>query len=104
MLNMVNKDEKQANEDGKKTSGEIGLSGSMTRQVSLSPFRSPLRPRFRSRGYPPPLPRSVPVPASLAVSQSQEPLGSDPERGLQADTILIICSLLPLDLKYPLIS
>lgn len=47
MLNMVNKREKQANESEKKTSGEIGLSGSMTRQVSLNPSRSPLRPRFR---------------------------------------------------------
>ena len=34
MLNMVNKTEKQANEGEKKTGGEIGLSGSMTRQVS----------------------------------------------------------------------
>jgi len=32
MLNMVNKSKKQANEGEKKTSGEIGLSGSMTRQ------------------------------------------------------------------------
>ncbi|KAF9648730.1 F-actin capping protein, beta subunit [Thelephora ganbajun] len=32
MLKMINSSEKQANEDGKKTSGEIGLSGSMTRQ------------------------------------------------------------------------
>lgn len=32
MLNMVNNDENQAGEDGRKTSSEIGLSGSMTRQ------------------------------------------------------------------------
>jgi len=32
MLNMVNNSEKQANEDGKKITGNIGLSGSMTRQ------------------------------------------------------------------------
>jgi len=32
MLNMVNKSETQTKEDGKKTSAEIGLSGSMTRQ------------------------------------------------------------------------
>jgi len=47
MLNMVNSSEKQANEDGKKTTAEIGLSGSMTRQVSPNPFHSPLRPRLR---------------------------------------------------------
>lgn len=55
MLNMVNKNEKQANEGEKKTTGEIGLSGSMTRQVSLSPFHppstwSPFRPRVVQQG------------------------------------------------------
>ena len=44
MLNMVNKSEKRANEGEKKTTGEIGLSGSMTRQVSLNPFHSLLPP------------------------------------------------------------
>lgn len=47
MLNMVNRSEEQVSEGEKKTSGEIGLSGSMTRQVSPNPFRSPLRPRCR---------------------------------------------------------
>ena len=36
MLNMVNNTEKKPGEDGKKISGDIGLSGSMTRQVSLN--------------------------------------------------------------------
>ena len=48
MLNMVNKkNDSQGNGDGKKTSGEIGLSGSMTRQVSSNPFCSPLWLRLR---------------------------------------------------------
>lgn len=40
MLNMVNSSEEQQGEGGKKSSGEIGLSGSMTRQVSSKVLRS----------------------------------------------------------------
>jgi len=50
MLNMVNRSGEQVNEGEKKTSAEIGLSGSMTRQVSLHPFPPPLWPRFRGEG------------------------------------------------------
>ena len=49
MLNMVNNNEKQAGEGGKKTSDEIGLSGSMTRQVSDNLPRLLPRPQFRRR-------------------------------------------------------
>ena len=52
MLNMVNNNEKQAGEGGKKTSDEIGLSGSMTRQVSDNLSRLLPRPQFR-RWLPP---------------------------------------------------
>ena len=44
MLSMVNNSERQTGGDGKKTSGEIGLSGSMTRQVSFRTFCSLLHP------------------------------------------------------------